>query len=120
MDSTLDERQSPQVWEDHSTLRGEVVGTETQYTIALKGLVDDRWAEAYRITQGESVGFQRFRLNRATASIGFSCRTVDGAVQVFDMLEQLETFLKTVNERLEFWRTQNPAITFSHAARGVA
>ena len=77
-----------QVSEDHSTLRGQPEGSETRYTIGLKGSVDDRWAEAFRLTQAESPVFLRFRLDRASSSISFSCRTVDGAVLVFDVLER--------------------------------
>ena len=105
---------------DHSTLRGEHAGTETRYTIALKGFVDDRWAEAFRLSQAESPLSQRFRLNRSTATIGFTARDVDGAVFVFDMLEQLDALLKSANERLDFWRNQNPAVSTEHWTRGIA
>ena len=111
--------QGPQVWEDHSTLRGQPDGSETRYTIALKGRLDDRWAEAFRIVQAESPVHARFRLEGSTQSIGFSCRVVDGAVSVFDVLERLEKLLKSVNERVEFWQTQNPAVV-AFDARGVA
>lgn len=115
-----DRRQIPQASEDHTTLRGETIGGETLYTIQLKGFIDDRWAEAYRITQAESVLFKRFRLDRSTATIAFSCRTVDGAIFVFDVLEHLQTLLKSVNDRVEFWHTQNPAVTPVYSALGVA
>jgi hypothetical protein len=120
MNAVLDGRHTPLVTEDHSTLRGEPAGNETRYTIALKGLIDDRWERAFQIAQAESAVFQRFRLDRATATVGFSCRTVDGAVFVFDVLERLEMLLKAVNERVEFWHTQNPAIVSKHDSRGVA
>ncbi|MEP6993697.1 MAG: hypothetical protein ABI968_04170 [Acidobacteriota bacterium] len=108
------------VVEDHSTLQGEPQGTETRYSIALMGRVDERWAEAFRITGSESPIYQRFRLDRTTNTIHFSCRTVDGAVLVFDVLQRLEMFLKAVNERVEFWHTQNPAVVSNLGARGVA
>jgi hypothetical protein len=92
------------VSEDHSTLKGQPEGSETRYTIGLKGSVDDRWAEAFRLTQAQSPVFLRFRLDRASSSIGFSCRTVDGAVLVFDVLERLEALLKAVNQRAGTWR----------------
>ncbi len=120
MMGTQDRRPIPQAREDHSTLRGETIGGETLYTIQLKGFIDDRWAEAYRITQADSVLFKRFRLDRATATIGFSCRTVDGAIFVFDVLEHLQTLLESVNERVEFWHTQNPAVPAVYGALGVA
>ena len=118
MSGPLESRQSPQA--DHSTLKGEPTGTETRYTVALKGFVDDRWAEALRLSQAESPSFQRFRLSRATATMGFTCRNVDGAVIVFDMLESLDALLKAANERLDFWHTQNPAVTSGYLNRGIA
>ena len=118
MSSALQSRQQPEA--DHSTLRGEHVGTETRYTIALKGFIDDRWAEAFRLSQAELPNYQRFRFSRATASVGFTCRDVDGAVFVFDMLESLDSLLKASNERLEFWHTQNPAVEDVSFKRGIA
>lgn len=106
------------VSEDHSTLRAQPEGGETRYTIGLKGSVDDRWAEAFRLTQAESPMFLRFRLDRASASIGFSCRTVDGAVQVFDLLERLEALLKAVNQRVETWHAPD-IVSGAYGALGV-
>jgi hypothetical protein len=118
MSGALESRQVPQA--DHSTLRGEHEGTETRYTIALRGFIDDRWAEAFRLSQTESTAYQRFRLSRATATIGFTSRDVDGAVHVFDLLESLDSLLKAANERLEFWHTQNPAVSSSYLKQGIA
>jgi hypothetical protein len=118
MSGALESRQTPQA--DHSTLRGEAAGNETRYTVALKGYIDDRWAEAFRLSQAESPAYQRFRLNRATASLGFTCRNVDGAVGVFDMLESLDALLKAANDRLDFWHNQNPAVQNGYLTRGIA
>ena len=119
MNGALESRQPPEA--DHATLRGEHGSNESRYVIALKGFIDDRWAEAFRLSQAESPSYQRFRLNRTTSSIGFTCRAVDGAVHVIDMLETLDTLLKAANERLDFWRNQNPAVSSSHqTARGIA
>lgn len=108
--------QTPRVWEDHSTLRGQPVGSETRYTIVLKGVVDDRWAEAFRLTQAESPVFLCFRLDRASSSIGFACRTVDGAILVFDVLERLEALLKAVNRRAETWQAPDTVSGASYGA----
>ena len=120
MMATEDRREIPQAVEDHSTLRGEPTDHETLYTIALRGFIDERWAEAFRIAQTESTSYKRFRLDRATATISFTCRNVDGPVFVFDVLERLEALRKSVNERVEFWHTQNPAVTSAFGVRGVA
>jgi hypothetical protein len=118
MNGALDSRQLPEA--DHATLRGDHAGNESRYTIALKGFVDDRWAEAYRLSQADSPAYQRFRLNPATASIGFTCREVDGAVHVLDMLETLDELLNAANERFDFWSNQNPALSAARQMRGIA
>jgi hypothetical protein len=117
MNEALESRQLPE--SDHATLKGEHGVNETRYTIALRGFVDDRWAEAFRLSQAESPLFQRFRLNRGTATIGFTCREVDGAVFVIEMLETLDRLLKSSNERLDFWRHQNPALDTPRDLRGI-
>jgi hypothetical protein len=118
MNGALESRPLPEA--DHGSLRGEHAGTESRYTIALKGIVDDRWAEAFRLSQAETASYQRFRLNRATGTIGFTCRDVDGAVHVLDMLESLDELLKNANERFDFWRNQNPAVVSTTHLRGIA
>ncbi len=118
MNGTLDSRQLPEA--DHATLRGDHADNESRYTIALKGSIDERWAEAYRLSQAGSAAYQRFHLNRATASIGFTCREVDGAVHVLDMLETLDELLNAANERFDFWRNQNPAVSAARQLRGIA
>ncbi len=94
-----EERIVAEVRVDHSTLRGEVSGTNTRFTVGLAGRLDDRWIEAYRIVQGESTAYRRFRLDPSSQTISFSCRTVDGAVQVFETLDQLEAFLNVINQQ---------------------
>lgn len=119
MNGALESRQLPEA--DHATLKGEHGPNESRYTIAIRGFIDDRWAEAFRLSQAESPVFQKFRLNRATATIGFTCREVDGAVHVLDMLETLDGLLKSANERFDFWRNQNPALNATRdLARGIA
>ncbi len=85
---------------DHSTLRGEAVGTETRYSVALTGSVETVWAEAYRILQGDSTTFRKLRLDPSTATVSFTCRGVDGPAQVFEILERLDALVKNVNEQV--------------------
>ncbi|HEY3203661.1 MAG TPA: hypothetical protein VGL03_08370 [Thermoanaerobaculia bacterium] len=101
MIDVVDERRESQVSIDTSTLRGETAGTDTRYTIALVGPVDERWTEAYRIVQAESTGYRRFHLDPSKRAISFSCRIVDGPAQVFEVLERLEALLGLVNQQLE-------------------
>jgi hypothetical protein len=109
-----------QVGVDPSTLRGEITNSDTRYTVGLTGSVDDQWVEAYRLTQAEATGHRRFRIDRASATIAFSTRTVDGPAMVFEVLEQLESFLELVNGQVETWRAQAVAATPAPAPRGFA
>ena len=105
---------------DHSTLRAQVGNSDTRYAVGLTGPVDDVWAEAYRLTQAEATGHRRFRLDRTTATISFSTRTVDGPAMVFEVLEQLEGFLELVNGQAETWRAQAAAPSPAAVPRGFA
>jgi hypothetical protein len=100
MADVLDDRRAIAVRVDHSTLRAETVGTDTRYTVALTGVVDARWTETYRATQGESTGYRRFRLDPSSRTISFSCRTVDGTAHVFEALDRLEALLSIVNQQI--------------------
>ena len=86
---------------EHATLRGQAAGGDTRYTISLRGGADERWVRAYRALQEESAQHRGFRLDPPTATISFSCRTVEGPTQVFEMLERLESLLALVNERVQ-------------------
>lgn len=99
MDGVRDGRRAPCVGVDHSTLEGEPADTETHYTVALTGPVDDRWIEAYRIAQADSTGFRRFRLDRGAKTVSFTCRAVEGPAQVFEVLERLEALVKLANQQ---------------------
>jgi hypothetical protein len=99
MANVLDDRATA-VRVDHSTLRGETVGTDTRYTIGLLGVVDGAWADAYRSAQSESTGYRRFRLDPRGRTITFSCRTVDGTAKVFETLDRLEALLAIVNQQV--------------------
>jgi hypothetical protein len=90
---------------DHGTLRGQAAGSDTVYTIALRGLTDDRWVEAYRTVQQESLPHRRFRLDRQVATISFSCPAVEGPMLVLEMLDRAESFLALVEARVEAWRS---------------
>jgi hypothetical protein len=99
MGSVLDERRM-RVGVDHSTLRRESVGTDTRYSVALTGLVEPVWAEAYRILQGDSTSFRRLRLDATTGTVSFTCRGIDGPAQVFEILERLDALVKNVNQQV--------------------
>jgi hypothetical protein len=100
MAGVLDERRTTHVAVDHSTLKGEPSGTDTRYTVALIGPMDEVWAEAYRILQADSTGFRRLRLDCASRTVSFTCRAIDGPAQVFDILERLDALIKRVNRQI--------------------
>lgn len=105
METVSDGQPTAEVWVDHSTLRGEVSGSDTLYMISLKGRVDARWLELVETALAASTGRRGFRVDPAGATVYFSCRTVDGPGLVFDALEQLETLLALVNRQVQIWRS---------------
>ena len=94
---------------DPSTLRGEVAGSDSLYTISLEGSIDERWIEACRRALSESAAYRRFRFDPASATVLFSCRTADVPALVFESLERLERLIADVNRRVEVWRS-HPAV----------
>jgi hypothetical protein len=90
---------------DHAALRGHAAGSDTVYTVALRGLTDDRWVEAYRAVQEESLPQRRFRLDHRSATISFSCPAVEGPMLVLEMLDRAESLLALVEARVEAWRS---------------
>jgi hypothetical protein len=100
MEGVLEERRAIDVGVDHSTLKGETLGTDTRYSVTLTGPVDGAWAAAYRILQSDSTAFRRLRLDPATRVVSFICRTIDGPAQVFDILERLDALIKMVNRQV--------------------
>jgi hypothetical protein len=101
---------------DVTTLRGEPRGADTTaYSVALKGPVNDRWIEGYRLTTQQSAVSRRFELDPARSTVRFACRTADGTELVFEMLERLEALVAGVNQLVEIWRSQAPHVRFSPA-----
>ena len=68
-----------------------------RYSIKLDGTVDDNWAGAYQSIAMATPSLSRFRLDMASGSISFTCRTSDGPVEVMTVLKILEGFLEQVN-----------------------
>ncbi len=91
---------------DHASLRGQPAGGDTRYTVAVRGVADEAWAEAYLSIQETSVVHRRFRLDRRTRTISFSCPSVEGPAYVFEMLERLEELLEVADRGAAFRRAQ--------------
>ncbi len=108
------------VWVDHSTLRGEVAGSDTLYRVSLGGAVDERWLEACTGALLESTALRRFRLDRGARSVAFTCRTVDGPGLVMDALERLEALLARVNRQLDAGPTHPLSLASDARPRGFA
>jgi hypothetical protein len=85
---------------DHSTLKRESTGSNLAFSVALVGRVDSVWAEAYRILQADTTAFRRLRLDPSTRTVSFVCRAVEGATEVFDVLERLDALIKRVNQHV--------------------
>jgi hypothetical protein len=68
-----------------------------RYSIKLVGTVDDNWAAHYQSISAATPSLSRFRLDSASGSISFTCRTTDGPVEVMTVLRILEGFVERVN-----------------------
>jgi hypothetical protein len=115
-DYGLNEQLGADVQVDVTTLRGDARGADTMvYTVALKGPVNDRWIEGYRVTVEQLAMSRRFELDPEKAVVRFACRTADGHALVFEMLERLEALVERVNRLAEIWRSQAPRLRFAPA-----
>ncbi len=104
---------------DHSSLRGQPAGGDTRYTIAVRGVADEAWAEAYRSVQETAVPLRRFVLDRRTRTVAFSCPSVEGPAFVFEMLERLEGLLELVDRRLLSDRARATGVAPAPALRTI-
>ena len=116
MNEQGNDRAASDVTLDLSQLKGETVGTDTRYTVALAGPVDERWAQAYDELQAALGPRRRFELDRAKTMIRFSCRTVDGNGAVFEVLERLEALVERANQIAIVRRAAGPRISFATPA----
>ena len=108
--SVLEASGGVEVRVDPSTLRAEVAGGDsTRYRVGLTRSVDERWARTYVAVQSDSTAFRRFRLELASSSISFSCRTPDGPALVMETLERLDELLDLVNRQAEREGVPGPA-----------
>jgi|SoiMetStandDraft_2_1073263.scaffolds.fasta_scaffold106901_2 hypothetical protein len=85
---------------DHGSLRGEPGASHTHYSVALKGDVEERWTSAFRAVCAQSGANRVFVLNPRSATVSFSCRTLEGPALVFEMLDRLEKLLAAVDRRV--------------------
>jgi hypothetical protein len=68
-----------------------------RYSIKLLGSVDEHWVGSYERVATSTPSLSRFRLDVATASVSFTCRSTDGPVEVMTVLKILEDLLERVN-----------------------
>ncbi len=68
-----------------------------RYSIKLLGSIDAHWADAYQRVAAVTPSLSRFRIDTATDSISFTCRSTDGPVEVMNVLKILGDLLERVN-----------------------
>jgi hypothetical protein len=69
-----------------------------RYVVTLVGPVDRRWVDSYGALVKERPNLSRFRLEPATTSVSFTCRSTDGPAEVMGVLKRLEEMVGIVNE----------------------
>src|SRR5262245_46850017 len=102
---------------NHTSLRGEQGASHTHYSIALHGGSGERWAAAFRAVCAESTAHRSFQLNPRSGTVSFSCRTLEGPAQVFEMLERLESLLSQADRRVAAASVPGRAVTRESARR---
>jgi len=68
-----------------------------RYQVTLVGTVDRRWVDCYGKLVKERPNLARFRLDAATTSVSFTCRSTDGPAEVMGVLKRLEEMIGLVN-----------------------
>jgi hypothetical protein len=96
---------------DKASLHGQTVEVEgtgyaiegSIYSVGLAGIVDERWARAFKIVQMDATGFFRYRLDPGVKRVFFQVRSQDGASRVILMLERLDQLVDEVNRNASLW-----------------
>jgi hypothetical protein len=71
----------------------------SEYVVALRGGLDDRWVETYVLTRRRSPRFSRFHLNRARGRVTFLCREAGQNAPLQEVLEDLKLLVRETNRR---------------------
>jgi hypothetical protein len=73
-----------------------------RYSVTLVGRVDEHWAETYQRIVESSPNLTRFRLDKFSGTVSFTCRATDGPVEVMAVLNILGQMLERVNREASF------------------
>lgn len=69
-----------------------------RYSVNLIGPVDRRWFDCYTKMTKERPNLARYRLEAATKSVSFTCRSTDGPAEVMGVLHRLQEMVEAVNQ----------------------
>ena len=69
-----------------------------RYAIKLVGTLDRRWVDSYAGVVSERPNLGRFRLEPATSTVSFTCRSTDGPAEVMGVVKRLEEMIGLVNQ----------------------
>jgi hypothetical protein len=69
-----------------------------RYSVNLVGSVDRRWVDCYAKLTKERPNLARYRLEAATTSVSFTCRSTDGPAEVMGVLHRLQEMVELVNQ----------------------
>lgn len=71
----------------------------SEYVVALRGELDDRWVESYVLMRRRSPRFSRFHLNRGKGRVTFLCREAGQNAPLQEILEDLKLLVRETNHR---------------------
>jgi|RhiMethySRZTD1v2_1073278.scaffolds.fasta_scaffold547831_3 hypothetical protein len=84
---------------DQSEMNFEKAGPLfSRYVLKLIGPVDRRWVDCYGQILKERPNLARFRLEPATSSVSFTCRSTDGPAEVMGVVKRLQELVAMVND----------------------
>ena len=93
---------------DLSQLKGDPVGGDTKYAVALDGSLRTEWIQAWREVQNGTALGRRYEIDATGGVVRFTCRNVDGTGMVFEALERLESLVARANQIAAARRTEIP------------
>ncbi len=73
-----------------------------RYSTPLVGCLDEHWVNTYQRVVESTPKLTRFRLDKFSGTVSFTCRATDGPVEVMSVLKILGEMLERVNREASF------------------
>jgi len=88
---------------EKESLESEKHSENIKYSVALSGVVDERWTRAFHIVQLDSTGFFLYRLEPTYRIVTFQVGFDASPARVNRLIERLERLVGDVNHSASLW-----------------